>query len=268
MKTNQKGFALVEGLLILIIVGMLAGIGLYVWNANNSTTDSLDNLGSATNSTNTANATKLSEYKNEQLALSIKYPKRWGTATLSDGQFTMEYQHGQYKQLTFSKAGQVDIDFVLKPYFSPLDGCGITDPVLSEKYSLSQNRGSRIGWDGDNLKGYYLEYGTDNPKIYLTNIKAGDTGSGWVKISEKGKVLVYKDTPSNYQATAGDDVCQAKVTQAQANEANDYNNYFHLVVNYSNDKVAGVNAHFDARQQDNQSDRDELVDSLNSLTNL
>ncbi|MBI2589068.1 hypothetical protein HYW35_02610 [Candidatus Saccharibacteria bacterium] len=35
MKKNQKGFSAVEGLLILIIVGLLGFVGWYVWNSNN-----------------------------------------------------------------------------------------------------------------------------------------------------------------------------------------------------------------------------------------
>ena len=43
MKINQKGFSAVEGLLILVIVGALAGVGWYVFNAQKKTNVTLSN---------------------------------------------------------------------------------------------------------------------------------------------------------------------------------------------------------------------------------
>jgi len=41
-KLNQKGFAAVETLLIVVIVGLLAGVGYYVWHTNQQTKATLD----------------------------------------------------------------------------------------------------------------------------------------------------------------------------------------------------------------------------------
>jgi hypothetical protein len=40
-RTNQKGFAALQTLLLLIIVAMIAGVGYYVWHANKSASDTL-----------------------------------------------------------------------------------------------------------------------------------------------------------------------------------------------------------------------------------
>lgn len=48
---NNKGFALLEGLLILVIIGILVGTGWYVYQAHNKTTDSLTNADAANSST-------------------------------------------------------------------------------------------------------------------------------------------------------------------------------------------------------------------------
>ncbi len=47
MKFNQKGFSAIEGLLILIIVGALAGVGWYVFNAKNKTDNTLQKTNQA-----------------------------------------------------------------------------------------------------------------------------------------------------------------------------------------------------------------------------
>jgi type II secretory pathway pseudopilin PulG len=43
MNENQNGFGLIEGMLIVVILGLLGGVGWYVWNANIKTNASLDN---------------------------------------------------------------------------------------------------------------------------------------------------------------------------------------------------------------------------------
>src|SRR3989344_1891275 len=40
---NQKGFSVVEGVLILVIIGLLGGVGWYVWDSNKKTKQVLDN---------------------------------------------------------------------------------------------------------------------------------------------------------------------------------------------------------------------------------
>lgn len=41
-KLNSKGFGVIEGLLILVIVGIVGGTGFYVYNANKNTSDGSD----------------------------------------------------------------------------------------------------------------------------------------------------------------------------------------------------------------------------------
>jgi type II secretory pathway pseudopilin PulG len=55
MKKNQKGFSLIEGLLIVIIVGLVGGIGWYVWNTNNQTNSSLKSANKVAESTTYTN---------------------------------------------------------------------------------------------------------------------------------------------------------------------------------------------------------------------
>ncbi len=50
MHKNLKGFALVESLLIFIIVGMIGGVGWYVWNSKKKTDSNFSNASAASSS--------------------------------------------------------------------------------------------------------------------------------------------------------------------------------------------------------------------------
>lgn len=47
LKNNQKGFGLVEGLLVVVALGIIGGAGYYVYHANKSTNESLNNTNSS-----------------------------------------------------------------------------------------------------------------------------------------------------------------------------------------------------------------------------
>jgi hypothetical protein len=65
MKKNQNGFGVVEGLLTLVIIGILSGVGWYVWRTKNNA-DSIYK-----NASNTAEITKTNTSKNEQRVIKI-----------------------------------------------------------------------------------------------------------------------------------------------------------------------------------------------------
>jgi hypothetical protein len=79
MKTKQSGFAVVEGLLILVIVAMVAGIGYYVWHAKQQS----DKLASETGTSSVALKTpkQTAATPAEQKYLSIK---EWGVKMKTD----------------------------------------------------------------------------------------------------------------------------------------------------------------------------------------
>src|SRR5437870_2879047 len=86
---NQKGFSLVESLLLLVLVGLIGFVGWYVWNTHNKTADTLNNADqanssvanyskkqAATTSSNDAYA-GWKEYCSKQEKSCFKYPSDW-----------------------------------------------------------------------------------------------------------------------------------------------------------------------------------------------
>jgi len=264
MNKNQKGFSVVEILIVIVVVGLIGTVGWLVYDRQQSkstTTTTPDTTQVTEQKQETA---KTSDYNSSELGLSLSYPSEWGTASLADGPLS-KYQSGEYKQLTFSKATNVNINFVTGAYSSPLDACGYDDPVQNAQHAQNANQASLIGWEENNILRYMTGQGFDGPTVYKQNKVAGDTGPGYTEISKSNKVLVYKDINNYPVKVSSDGEGCSPITQAQADEANAFANFFHLAVNYSNDKVKGLNGQFDARKGDDTTVRGQLVDTLNTI---
>ena len=83
---NQKGFTLVEGLLVVIALALIVGVAFYVMNANKDKKDDKVTTPSSTSKTQavadpTANWTS---YSSPLGKFSVKYPKAWATAANPD----------------------------------------------------------------------------------------------------------------------------------------------------------------------------------------
>jgi hypothetical protein len=81
-KLTQKGFAVLEAVLIFVIVGILGGTGYYVYNSNKTSNDTLNKAGSSAQSTvvrkKKADPTaKWIAYTSEKGKFSVKYPPTW-----------------------------------------------------------------------------------------------------------------------------------------------------------------------------------------------
>jgi len=263
MKQNQKGFSVVEILIVIVVVGLIGTVGWLVYDRQKSKNNEQPKTTQVEEIKKEPEASKLSDYKSDELGLSFSYPTEWGTASLTNGPLS-KYQSGKYKQLSFSKAINISINFVTGPYSSPLDACGYDDPVQNAQHSQNANQASLIGWEQNNIKRYMTGQGFNGPTVYKQSKVAGDTGPGYTEISNKDKVLVYEDI-NNYPVKASSGEGCSPITQAQADEANAFSNFSHYAVNYSNSKVQGVNGQFDGRKGDNTAIRSQLVEALNSI---
>jgi hypothetical protein len=87
LQKNQKGFTLVEGLLVVIALALVVGVGFYVMNANKDKKDD-----TVTSTSQTVKKTKpavdptldWTSYSSPLGKFSLKYPKSWATATNPD----------------------------------------------------------------------------------------------------------------------------------------------------------------------------------------
>lgn len=80
MQKNQKGFSVVEGLLILVIVGLVAAVGWYVWSQkskNSETTSQATEQAQPAESSATEQAPALEQYKDDELGFTFDYPEGW-----------------------------------------------------------------------------------------------------------------------------------------------------------------------------------------------
>ncbi len=90
MKKNQ-GFGLIEGLLILLIIGILAGVGWFVWQSKKNTDKNLNSAaqteikaGSSKKATATVEKDPTADwvaYSNKEGSFSLKHPKTWVKAS-------------------------------------------------------------------------------------------------------------------------------------------------------------------------------------------
>ncbi len=261
---NESGFVpILELVLVAAVAAILAIIGYRAWQSRQSVAH--PQMTQSPTPTAAPQVPKLSEYTNSELQVAFSYPAEWGVAALVEGTFIAP-QTGSYKQINFSKADKVSIELVTGAYSSPLDGCGLTNPVQNAQHDLNAAKASVIGWNPSNIKRYMTGQGFNGPTVYLVNAKAGSNGPGWTQISSSDKVLVYKDIddPSRKVKAGADSVCST-ITQAQADEANAFIHIYHLAVNFSTTKVKGINAQFDARSGDDSTQLGQLVTALNSI---
>jgi type II secretory pathway pseudopilin PulG len=103
VKKYQDGFSAIEGLLIVVIVGMLGGVGWYVWHANSQANSNLDHAVNSSN--NSADATKKAQENKKANIYAgwksfcdpisnigcIKYPADWSIEKYLDKTAQIQY---------------------------------------------------------------------------------------------------------------------------------------------------------------------------------
>jgi Tfp pilus assembly protein PilX len=117
MKNNQNGFSVVEGLLILVIVGILSGTGLYVWNSNKKTNETLNNVDSSAKTSTAQSSVKIPSnwvrYQNKNLGIGFAYPKMW-TFEKKSKELSSTESHYLGELISEDKATSIAITLVRK----------------------------------------------------------------------------------------------------------------------------------------------------------
>lgn len=87
MKRDQKGFGVIEGLLVVIALTLIVGVGFYVANANKKeTNNTIETSQSAQSDTKKEKAPKLTEYELKQEKLKLGYNEEyWKVAHAQSG---------------------------------------------------------------------------------------------------------------------------------------------------------------------------------------
>lgn len=255
---------------LLLVFAVVGFTGWRVWQVNQDNKKSANSSDSQHSDKTDArdDAVATNRFKDEDLKISFDYPKEWGQATIKKGTLDEGPGSSDYKQVTFSNEPKIDFNFIVGSFRSPLDGCGL-EPLKMAKFSLSSTRASVIGWDATGIKKLYTIQGATEESIITEGLKPGDNTPGYEARTVIGKVMAYKDYDKKpYKAMSGEDIICFEVTQAEADQANEYSKYMHYALNFKNAKVKGVNAQYDARSADNQSRDNEIVQALISVKTL
>ena len=147
MKTSQKGFAVLESLLILVIIGIIGGTGWYTWHTKNQTDKILSEASNTAQTTKTVKST----LTQAQQYLTVK---EWGVRAPYDGSLTLQYQ-------VVSQAGQTWAYFSSDQLAASDPGCSVENGAagLINRYAA----GSKL----------YLEDGSQSDQTIEQAIASG-----------------------------------------------------------------------------------------------
>jgi hypothetical protein len=186
MSKNQNGFSAVEGLLFLVIIGIVIGTGWYVWRTKNSAENSLNNANSSSVQKFAKASTPSSqlpedwiEYKNDELGFRFGYPKTWGDLKESDkGALLLNLYTDEYRSADQNVDGRINLTAKSKDTYT----------LSPQKYSVT------IKPKGD--KWEVVDVNPASTDAY----KVGDTYNLLGKTEVKGGI-VYLLTPQDEGCT-------------------------------------------------------------------
>ncbi|HEX5448017.1 MAG TPA: hypothetical protein VFW90_02335 [Candidatus Saccharimonadales bacterium] len=164
MNKTQKGFAALEGLLILIIIAIIGGTGWYVWHSKNQTDNTLDRAASQeTTASNKKESTNATESAPGQKYLVIT---QWGVKAKNPQGLTLEYKIDKNtavftsKELVSASGGKScdggSIWRVLPTDMVPFEGP--PDEVTAQQYIDDTKNDSSFSQNYSKLGQYYYIY--------------------------------------------------------------------------------------------------------------
>lgn len=110
MKTNQKGFSVVEVIVVIVAVGLLGAVGWLVYDRQKPKTDSTTTTTQPTQTVSTSNdaekkeANKTDTYTNSELKYSFDHPKGWTVAKIAKPEgFTGVYSQVHIKSADYKE---------------------------------------------------------------------------------------------------------------------------------------------------------------------
>jgi hypothetical protein len=195
MKKNEKGFSVVEALLILVIVGLISFVGWYVWKSKNKASTHLINTQTSIESPSpsTTQEPKLPNgfvaFSNSDTGISFAYPKTWGDVKIGPSPESAHLVAGSEYQ----------IDFTLNK--------SVTAGVVSTDRKHDPN----AGHDGIVYAGSFVNLNVDEFVSYGTSVINQRDSSGFILSTPLqsvvcvgvGRVMVHAlSTNAKYQKIA------------------------------------------------------------------
>jgi len=204
MSKKQSGFSAVEGLLILIILGLVSFTGWYVWHSKQSTDKTYTNAAKSALLTSTSAPVKADPYKgwktyqNADKSLTIKYPGDWFIredptssrvyVSTSSTVVTKENMPSGFQQVwisTDSKESSIENEDSVKngnPNGRSVNGEITTSAVKSGDLTINTYEYNTVGgktlqafWSSGSGKRYYAtnstEVGQTNQQYMVDNLK-------------------------------------------------------------------------------------------------
>jgi Tfp pilus assembly protein PilV len=161
MSKKQKGFSVIEGLLILVIVGILGGVGYYVWNSSKASPEDSSTLNTNNTATSPSNTSNPAPVEKKYLTI-----KEWGVKfTLSSGILDASYTIGEFDYNT---------DFLRT---EALKGTECTGGYIIKFKSSDFNSESKQDYikefpDAIKIKDNYYAYGLNPANVECSDDKA------------------------------------------------------------------------------------------------
>lgn len=118
LKSNQKGFGAVEVLLVLILIGILGGVGFYVYNSNKKSNQKADTTSTASKAeTKVADkSTDTETVKEADANLGYLVIKEWGVKIKLRDSMKVSYT---YSAEAGNQAASIDYQSSIKPVIKP-----------------------------------------------------------------------------------------------------------------------------------------------------
>lgn len=194
----EKGFSAIELLLIPVVVGMISGLGYYVWQKGKSSPATSDSSQQATKTTKPEEKKEekptipegFVEYKNEELGFRFVYPEAWGEVNMKEGILNLSLEKGKGFIGSFSVNSAASFAVVTSDWEYTGAGRGGPD------YAIGFTEYKKAGSFGDNAKegdAYILKNIEDTKQVYAFETAFNFNGAivkGEVKFSKNKLKLV------------------------------------------------------------------------------
>lgn len=212
MKNNHKGFALIEGLLIILIIGALAGVGWYVYKNPDSSSGSDDvTFGSSTPEATAETTQQLTcndsstLYENQELGLSFCYPNEWGMVEQQIQEDNNLHTASKIVQFEFTNSAMI------------ISG--------NEKYYTTEGRGGSYGDYGGFYD--YIEGDKKSTRLLIYDGTKLETDAEGYSLNKTQTCIYKNDSEDEY-----------------------FGPHFHATCNLNSSQIYGINFYIDSTNTD------------------